>query len=205
MCVRAKSRVRLCLRTVTRKAWTTDWSDTPLQLVLMYERCAAPRHRRLVGRSEVCQRNDFDGIFVGAMSFAGVVELGLGATLAFVSVVLWKGPPKSVSSLRPGSSAPGLLEAERWQRGVGLLILRQGRRHPAVVRMAQDEALLRAGFGGFSQGFLEIHFDSWEGGRRQEVIRALKTDVRRESRLTKQSQFYSNGHSTSRPAASEKV
>lgn len=146
-----------------------------LQLVLVYKRSATPRRRCLVGRGEACQRNDFDGIFAGAMSFTGVVELGPGPTLAFVSVVLWKGPPKSVLSLRPGSSAPALLEAERRQRGVGLLILCQRRGHPAVVRMAQDETLLRAGFRGFGQGFLEIDFDSWEDGKTQDVIRGRKT------------------------------
>ena len=164
----------------------------------MYKRSATPRHRCLVGRGEVCQRNDFDRIFAGAMSFAGVVELGPGPTLAFVSVVLWKGPPKSVPSLRPGSSAPALLEAKRWQRGVGLLILCQRRWHPAVVRMAQDETLLRAGFRGFSQGFLEIYFDSWQDGKRQDIIRGPKTDMHKESRLTKQCQFYNNGHSLER-------
>lgn len=164
----------------------------------MYKRSAAPRHWCLVGRGEVCQRNDFDRVFAGAMSFAGVVELGPGPTLAFVTVVLWKGPPKSVSSLRPGSSAPALLEAKWWQRGVGLLVLRQRRWHPAVVGMAQDETLLCAGFRGFSQGFLEIYFDSWEGGKRQDIIRGLKTDARRESRLTKQSQFYNEDHNLER-------
>lgn len=166
--------------------------------MLVYKRSAAPRHRCLVGRGEVGQRNDFDRVFAGAMSFAGVVELGPGPSLPFVSVVLWKGPPKSVPSLRPGSSAPALLEAKRWQRGVGLLVLRQGRRHPAVVGMAQDQTLLCAGFRGFRQGFLEIYFDSWEGGKRQDTIRGLKTDVHRESRSTKQSQFYNEYHNLER-------
>lgn len=169
-----------------------------LQLVLMYKRSAAPRHRCLVGCSEVCQRNDFDRIFTGTKSFAGVIELGPGPTLAFVSVVLWKRPPKSVSSFGSGSSPPALLKAKRWQRGVGLLILCQRRWHPAVVRMAQDETLLCAGFRSFSQRFLEIYFNSWEDGRRQAIIRVSKSDVYRESRLTKQSLFYNSGHSLER-------
>lgn len=132
----------------------------------MDKRSATPRHCCLVGHGKICQRDDFDRIFAGALSFTGVVELGPGPTLAFVSVILWKGPPKSVSSVRPGSSAPALLEAKWWQRCVGLLILCQRRWHPAVVRMAQDETLLRAGFRGLSQGFLEIYFNSWEDRKR---------------------------------------
>lgn len=166
-----------------------------LQLVLMYKRGAAPSPRCLVGRGEVCQRNDLDGILAGAMSFAGVVELGPGPPLALVTVVLWQGPPKSVPSLRSGSSAPALLEAKRWQRGVGLLELRQSRRHPAVVGVAEDQTLLRAVFRGFGQSLLQIHFDSWEDGKRQDIVRVLRTDAQRESRSTKQSPPYSDGHS----------
>lgn len=135
------------------------------QLVLVDERGAAASPWCRVGRGEVCQGDDLDGILAGAMSFAGVVELGPGPTLAFVTVVLWQGPPESVASLGSGSSAPALLEAEGWQGGVGLLELRQRRRHPAVVGVAQDEALLRAVLRGFGQSFLQVHFDSWEGGK----------------------------------------
>lgn len=141
------------------------------QLVLVYKRGAAASPRRRVGRGEVRQGDDLDGILGGAMSFAGVVELGPGPCLAFVTVVLWQGPPESVASLGPGPPAPALLEAKRWQGGVGLLELRQRRRHPAVVGVAEDEALLRAVLRGFGQSFLQVHFDSWEGGKTQDTVR----------------------------------
>lgn len=106
------------------------------ELVLAHERAAAAGPRGLLGRGEAGQGDDFDGILAGTVSFAGVVELGPGPTLAFVSVVLRQGPPERVPSLGPGSAAPGWLEAEGRQRRLGLLELRQRRRHPAVVRMA---------------------------------------------------------------------
>lgn len=147
-----------------------DFSDMQSQLVLVYKRGAAPSPWCLVGGGEVGQGDDLDGILIaGAMSFAGVVELGPGSPLAFVTVVLWQGPPQSVAALGSGSPAPALLEAKRWQGGVGLLELRQRRRHPAVVGVAEDQALLRAVLRGLGQSFLQVHFDSW----RREKHKAL--------------------------------
>lgn len=155
------------------------------QLVLVYKGGAAPSPRRLVGRGEVCQRDDLDGVLGGAMSFAGVVELRPGPSLALVTVVLWQGSPQGVAALRSGSSGPALLEAKGWQGGVGLLELCQRRRHPAVVRVAEDEALLRAVLRGFGQGFLQVHFDSWEDGKTQDSVRGVRTDRQGESKSAK--------------------
>lgn len=149
--------------------------------MLVYKRGAAAGPRRRVGGGEVCQGDDLDGILASTMSFAGVVELGPGPCLAFVTVVLWQGSPESVAPLGPDSPAPALLEAKRGQGGVGLLELRQGRRHPAVVGVAEDEALLRAVLRGFGQSFLQVHFDSWERGKTQGTVRDVRTKAQRES------------------------
>lgn len=82
------------------------------QLVLVYKGGAACSPRRLVGGGEVCQRDDLDGVLGGAMSLAGVVELGPGPSLALVTIILWQGSPEGVAALGSGSSGPALLEAK---------------------------------------------------------------------------------------------
>lgn len=113
-----------------------------------------------LGRDEVCQGDDFDGVVGATVSFAGVVELRPGSSEAFVTIlILGQRPSQGVSSVGDGSTDPALLEAEGRQRRVGFLVLCQGRGHPAVVGVAQDEAFLGAGFRGFSQRFLEVHLN----------------------------------------------
>lgn len=124
---------------------------------------AASRGGHGLGRRyEVCQGDEFDRVFRGAESIAGIVELRLWSPLAFLCILLGTGPPEGVSSFRDGSSHPSLLEAKSWQRRIGLLVLCQRRRHPAIVRMAKDEAFLRAGFRSFGESFLEVHLNSFK-------------------------------------------
>lgn len=119
-----------------------------------------PRDGCRLGWDEVCQRNYFDGVFAGAVSFAGVVELRPGSSGVFVSIlILGNQPSEGVPSVGHGSTDPSLLEAKGWQRRIGLLVLCQRWRHPAIVRMAKDEAFLCAGFGCFSKCFLEVHLN----------------------------------------------
>lgn len=170
------------------------------QLVLMQEGAVASAGGLLRG-GETCQGNDLDGLLLltAAVSVQSAVELRpIDPLVQFI--LPGHGSAQGVASIHEpqagfGSLGEARLETKRGHRtgdgggdggrrrtvATGALELRQGRGHPAAVRVAQYQALLGAGLGGFSQSFLHVHFDSCRSEKKkknkkkaQELIRTQK-------------------------------
>lgn len=141
----------------------------------------------LLRGGKTCQGNDLDRLLLltAAVSVQGVVELWpIDPLVQFV--LLGHGSAQGVATIHEpqagfGSLGEAWLETKRGHRtgdgggdggrrravATGALELRQGRGHPAAVRVAQYQALLGAGLGGFSQSFLHVYFDSCKNKRRR--------------------------------------
>lgn len=141
----------------------------------------------LLGGGETCQGNDLDRLLLlaAAVSVQGVVELRpIDPLVQFV--LPGHRSAQGVATIHEpqagfGSLGEAWLETKRGHRtgngsgdggrcravAPGALELRQVRGHPAAVRVAQYQALLGAGLGGFSQSFLHVHFDSFKNKNRR--------------------------------------
>lgn len=148
---------------------------------------AVASSRGLLRGGKACQGNDLDGLLLltAAVSVQGVVELRpIDPLVQFV--LPGHGSAQGVATIHEpqasfGSLGEAWLKTKRGHRAgdgggdggrrravaTGALELRQGRGHPAAVRVAQYQALLGAGLGGFSQSFLHVHFDSCKNKKKK--------------------------------------